>query len=407
MKNRNDLSIISRGARFQFKVAIILISILPLISIWYLASTGVLIDRSGGWLIRIVGPIILLMIVLGYLLLAKYPVTIVKLRKYLENIIKGELPDKVNLLRSENDISAIEDSMNIIIRKLKSEITLIQTEKVSLQQQLYQAQKLKTIGMLATGIAHEINTPIQFVGDNTRFLSDTVNDLLSLINTYRDLLSGIKRQDEPAILKKAQNAEQNIDLQFLENEIPKAISQTREGLSRVTNIVRAMKDFLYMGSPNEKIEADLNKAIESTSMVSRNEWKYVADLKLDLDPGLPPVPCYPDEIKQVLLNLITNAADAISSVVDDGSRGKGSITIASRVNDGSVEISVSDTGSGIPDDIRGKIFEPFFTTKQQGKGIGQGLAISREIVKKHNGKLIFDTETGRGTTFKIILPLAK
>ncbi|MBA7705016.1 Adaptive-response sensory-kinase SasA [subsurface metagenome] len=281
-------------------------------------------------------------------------------------------------------------------------------QRIQLEQQLQQSKKLESIGTLAAGIAHEINTPLQFIGDNSRFLSEIIEKLLTLINTYRNLLSECEHGEKTNnAIKKAKESEQTVDLEYITEEIPKAISQTQEGLSRVTKIVNAMKDFSHMDT-DEKIEANINKAIENTITVSRNEWKYVAEMKTDLTPSLPPIHCFLGDINQVVMNLIVNAAHAIANVVGDGSKDKGEITITTRHENNSVIITVADTGTGIPENIRDKIFDPFFTTKKIGKGTGQGLSMAyASIVEKHKGKLIFDTKLGKGTTFIIELPLKK
>jgi signal transduction histidine kinase len=197
---------------------------------------------------------------------------------------------------------------------------------------------------------------------------------------------------------------QNLDLNYLRDEIPKATEQLLEGVAQVARIVRAMKEFSHPG-PVEKAPVDINRAIESTILVSKNEWKYVAGLTTDLDPELPPVPCMAGEFNQVMLNLIVNAAQAIGDVVR-GSNRKGSIRIGTRRDGEWVEVRVSDTGTGIPEDIRARMFTPFFTTKEVGKGTGQGLAMAHAvIVKKHQGTIRFESETGVGTTFVVRLPL--
>ncbi len=184
-----------------------------------------------------------------------------------------------------------------------------------------------------------------------------------------------------------------------------AIGQTLEGVERVSKIVRAMKEFSHPGG-KEKSPADLNQAIESTVTVARNEWKYVADLKLELEPELPPVPCFLGEFNQCVLNLVVNAAHAIGDVVKTIPGAKGLITVQTRRDGDQVEVRVTDTGTGIAEANRAKIFEPFFTTKDVGKGTGQGLAmIYGSMVKRHGGTVTFETEVGRGTTFIIRLPL--
>ncbi len=280
------------------------------------------------------------------------------------------------------------------------------TDRHLLETQLRQAQKLESIGQLAAGIAHEINTPTQFVGDNIRFLTDAFMDLRTLLARHDELLAQARRV--PALAEtvaQVEAARETADIEYLASEIPNALEQSLEGIARIARIVRAMKDFSHPGG-QEKQAVDLNRAIESTVTVARNEWKYVADLELDLDPSVPPVPCLPNEFNQVVLNLIINAAHAIADVVGDGSHGKGLITVSTRRGDGWVEVRVRDTGTGIPEEIQGRIFDPFFTTKEVGRGTGQGLSIARTVVvKKHGGTIDFETGPGKGTTFIIRLPL--
>ncbi len=280
------------------------------------------------------------------------------------------------------------------------------TRRRNLETQLLQAQKLESVGQLAAGIAHEINTPTQFVGDNTQFLKDAFGDLEELLTKYQELVHAVRQgRHAEDLLEEIDQLEQDIDLDFLKQEIPQAIEQSLEGLKRVSNIVRAMKEFSHPGS-EEKTPIDINRAIQNTITVARNEWKYVADMETDFDPNLPLVPCLPGELNQVILNMIINAAHAIAEVVGDGGKGKGKIKITTRKNGNWAEIRISDTGTGIPEKIRSKIFDPFFTTKEVGKGTGQGLAIARSIiVDKHGGTIDFETEEGKGTTFIIKLPL--
>ncbi|MEW6657097.1 MAG: PAS domain S-box protein [Thermodesulfobacteriota bacterium] len=279
------------------------------------------------------------------------------------------------------------------------------TEQRLLEAQLAQAQKLESIGQLAAGIAHEINTPIQYVGDNIRFLQEAFADLLVLMSEYGKLRAVAEGGGQaPEVIKGLKKVEEQTDPEYLEQEIPKAIAQSLEGVARVAKIVRAMKDFSHPGT-GEKTALDINKAVESTITVARNEWKYVAEMVTDLAPGLPLVPCLPDEFNQVLLNLIINGAHAIGEVLAQGGQNKGTITISTREDGDWVEVRVKDTGPGIPPEIRSKIFDPFFTTKEVGKGTGQGLAISHSvIVDKHGGTISFESEMGQGTTFIIRLP---
>jgi len=201
------------------------------------------------------------------------------------------------------------------------------------------------------------------------------------------------------------DAIQNADLEYLMTEIPRALQQSLEGAERVSKIVRAMKEFSHPGI-EEKKPIDLNHALETTITVARNEWKYVADIELELDSTLPLVPCFPGELNQVFLNLLVNAAQAIGEIVDRGKDEKGRILVSTRQQGGVVEIRVGDTGPGIPEEIQQRIFEPFFTTKEVGKGTGQGLAIAHDtIVKKHDGQLFLESTVGKGATFIMQLPL--
>lgn len=199
---------------------------------------------------------------------------------------------------------------------------------------------------------------------------------------------------------------EDLDLDYLVDEIPKAIDQTNDGVSRVARIVGAMKDFSHPGA-EAKVHVDLNRSIESTLIISRNEWKYLAEVETDFAPELPLVPCHPGELNQVILNLVVNAAHAIQEARERRpDQGLGHIRITTQVAEGEAVIQVSDDGCGIPEAVRERIFEPFFTTKPIGKGTGQGLAIAHAVVvDKHKGRLRFETELGRGTTFTLTLPL--
>jgi signal transduction histidine kinase len=209
------------------------------------------------------------------------------------------------------------------------------------------------------------------------------------------------------LIRTLENTRERADLGYLIAEIPVAIQHTLEGIERISRIVRAMKEFAHPGR-EEKVPTDLNQVIDTTLTVARNEWKYVADMVTRLDHGLPPVFCHPAEISQVILNMVINAAHAIEDVVKQGRASKGVITIATQRRDGWAEIQISDTGSGIPEEIRHRIFDPFFTTKEIGRGTGQGLAICYPvIVEKHGGRISFDSEVGRGTRFTIDLPLGE
>ena len=314
-----------------------------------------------------------------------------------------ETSDRRKLI-SEWNVAPIRDTdgkvtnVMIILRDL--------TERRHQDAQRQQGQKMESVGQLAAGIAHEINTPIQFIGDNLRFLVDGFGDLGRVLTAYAQVLAASRSAGvNPALLEEMEAELQRADVAYLTDEIPKAISQSLEGVGRVAEIVRAMKEFSHPDH-GEKKPTDINRAILTTLTVARNEYKYVADLVTELTPDLPAVPCIVGEFNQVILNLVVNAAHAIGDVVaKDG--GKGTITVSSARVGAHIEVRIADTGTGIPEALRAKIFDPFFTTKEVGKGTGQGLYIAHAvIVRQHGGKLTFESEIGKGTTFIVSMPLA-
>lgn len=280
------------------------------------------------------------------------------------------------------------------------------TDRKILENQLAQSQKLESIGQLAAGIAHEINSPMQYINDNTHFIKKKMSRLFDVVEKSREVLEASKSKSlTEELVKEVESFIEEARIDYLKEEFPEAISQSLEGIDRVIKIVQAMKEFSHPGV-EEKISTDLNKAIESTITVARNEWKYVAEMLTDFDSDLPLVPCLPGEFNQAILNIITNAAHAISNVIEEGSDEKGVIRVSTERENGWVKIKISDTGSGIPEEVRKRIFDPFFTTKDVGKGTGQGLSIAHSvIVGKHGGEISVDTEEGKGTTFTICLPL--
>ncbi len=284
-----------------------------------------------------------------------------------------------------------------------------QQEREQMQNRLLQSQKMESVGQLAAGIAHEINTPAQYVGSNIDFLDEAFNDLAEVVESEVKLIAAAEK--EPGLTevsRQANEALEEADWEYLAEEIPKAIKQSRQGIKQVTTIVRAMKEFSHPGS-KEMVPADLNRIIKNTVTVARNEWKYVADVKLALDPELPSVLCLIDQMGQVILNITVNAAQAIKEKLGENPEGeKGIIKVVTGLKNNMAEIRIIDNGQGMPDVIKDKIFDPFFTTKEVGKGTGQGLAIARDIiVVKHKGSLTVESETGKGTVFIIRLPLER
>lgn len=275
------------------------------------------------------------------------------------------------------------------------------TEETRLHQELRLAQKLEAIGQLAAGVAHEINTPAQYVTDNVAFLSRSFRDLLPLLQACCELLRHEHTTPEIHTLR---DMAAKADVEYLTTELPAALEQTAAGVDQITKIVRAMKEFAH---PRDDLRAiDLNRAIETTVTIAKNEWKYVADVKLDLAPNLVAVAGNPSEINQVLLNLIVNAAHAIGEIKHADDVSKGTIEISTRIEGEHAVIAVADTGCGIPEEIRERIYDPFFTTKALGKGTGQGLAITHRIVaERHGGTIQCESTVGKGTRFIIRLPI--
>jgi PAS domain S-box-containing protein len=329
-----------------------------------------------------------------------------------DRVIEFRLQSRDGLCRVfESHVSVIRqadgqsDQLLIVARDV-SERKEAERQRQQMEIQLRHAQKLESIGQLAAGIAHEINTPTQYVGDNTRFLKDAFGELNKVQARQQELLQTAKAGPVPAeLIERVEQTIKAADLDYLMEEIPKSIQQSLDGVERVAKIVRAMKEFSHPGT-SEKSAIDLNRSIESTVTVCRNEWKYVAELVTEFDPALPPVECLPGEINQTVLNIVVNAAHAIADVVGDGTRGKGKITVSTRRDGDWAEIRIGDTGTGIPEEARARVFDPFFTTKGVGKGTGQGLAIAHSvIVDKHGGTITFETESGKGTTFVIRIPI--
>lgn len=272
------------------------------------------------------------------------------------------------------------------------------TKRKALEQSVLQAQKLESIGTLSAGIAHEINTPIQYIRDNTVFVRDEVPQLLQLLNEVKNC-DGIT-----CSLDTLKGNIAKIDYDFLIEQLPLALDQTIEGVNSVAKIVRSLKEFSHPGS-QQKEPINLNSALEGTITISRNEWKYVADLEFIPDLNLDLIPCYPGELNQAFLNIIVNAAHAVEHKIKNGVFQKGEIRVATQALPDGALIIITDNGTGIPKSAQDKIFDPFFTTKEVGKGTGQGLAlVHRFIIDRHGGKVTFETEEGIGTTFKIFIP---
>ena len=273
--------------------------------------------------------------------------------------------------------------------------------KLLMQVELQQAQKLEAVGRLASGIAHEINTPIQYIGDNTRFLEESFGAMCELLRLHQRALESSALPD--AVRQELSAAGERAELDYVLEQGPKSFARTLEGLQRVATIVRAMKEFAHPDQ-KEMVATDLNRALLATLEVARNEYKYVAEVETDLG-ELPRVTCHAGDLNQVFLNIVVNAAHALEDVVR-GTPRRGTIRVQTRREGDSVVVAISDTGAGIPAAIRDRIFDPFFTTKEVGRGSGQGLSIARSVVLQHHGALTFETREGAGTTFFIRLPFS-
>jgi PAS domain S-box-containing protein len=289
-------------------------------------------------------------------------------------------------------------------QELQSELDEERHNREHVENELRLAQKLEAVGRLAAGVAHEINTPIQYVGDSVHFLQSACADMQTLIAAYRsgiaDIAAGAAVVD---IQRRTMAAEQAADIEFVAAEMPKAFERTLEGVERVTKIVRAMKEFSHP-DVEEQNTADINHALESTLIVAKNEYKYSAEVETSFA-ELPPIMCNIGELNQVFLNLLINASHAIADGGKDAGTGK--IFVSTELKGETVEIVFADNGCGIPKAHLDKIFDPFFTTKEVGRGTGQGLAITRSIiVDKHRGSVQVDSKTGVGTKFILQLPVA-
>jgi len=295
-----------------------------------------------------------------------------------------------DIYQEDASISPVFDKSGNIINfvALKRDIS----DMIKIENQLRHAQKMEGIGTLAAGIAHEINTPLQYISDNTLFIKDSFVKI-------SDFYSNVKKSTEGGSGKKITIG---TDLEYLMNEIPGALEESMNGIKIVRKIVMAMKTFSHPGLKTMQ-KADINDAITSTVTITKNVWKYVAEVETHPAENLPEITCHIGDINQVILNMITNSCDAIA---EKKSEEKGLIKISTSFDKAFIYITIEDNGAGIPTGLKEKIFQPFFTTKQIGKGTGQGLALSYDIiVNKHNGGIKVDSEHDKGTVFTIKLPI--
>jgi len=308
-----------------------------------------------------------------------------KLRAYLDEIVKGEIPDQIDLVRNETDIAAIETAMNLVLDRLRSKVNKAEAVTFRLEEELLQSRKLEAVGTLAAGIAHEINTPLQFISTNLTFLENE-----------------LEQGEQPA----TSNGYVRVPGDAM-TEMVTCLSESQEGVHHIAGIVRAMSVFAERGEEGVMKSVNINEAIESVVQVSRNLWKYAASCSMDLDPLLPEVVCLPGEIKQVFMNLLTNAVDAIKLQREKSDNpALGEICIRTRTSHDTITITISDTGTGVSREIRNRIFEPFFTTDKTRSHHGYGLTLAyASVVERHGGELAFENNRGRGSTFRVRLPI--
>jgi PAS domain S-box-containing protein len=320
------------------------------------------------------------------------------------------LGKKLELSAKRRDGSSFPIDMSLVAlpkseRNMTCAIVEDRSEAKRLEMELRQAQKLEAVGQLSAGLAHEINTPCQYIGDNTAFVSDALADVLALVASYRDLVGSAESGPaDPQRVAALRQEEQDADLDYCLERLPRSLEGIADGVRRIAGIVAAMKSFARTDW-SEGNSVDLNELVTNTLTVASHDLQAVADVETDLE-QLPPIVGHGGDLHQALYQLVRNAIDAIAVRAGETPY-RGKITVKSRRHDTGVALIIQDTGCGIPERIRGRVFEPFFTTKSVGKGTGQGLAVTWSIiVDQHGGRLTFDTTEGQGTTFYVHLPWA-
>jgi signal transduction histidine kinase len=332
-----------------------------------------------------------------------YPVSFTLLAVFCSEMSRVRFGVIREMLSSSDAQRAELESAHAKLHEAHLRLTAEVDARKRMELELRQAQKLEAVGRLAAGVAHEINTPVQFVNDSMHFLRDAARDVLPVIHQYQ-LLRQAAAQHPPlrAAAEELTRLEEAADFEYVLENGPAAIERCQEGIDRVATIVRSLKAFAHPDR-KEMTATDLNQAIGSTLTISKHEYKMVADVETAFG-ELPLVTCHVGEVNQVILNIVVNAAHAIEEAVK-ANGGRGLIRIATVPAGDHVEVTISDNGPGIPAEIRDRIFDPFFTTKEVGKGTGQGLAIARTVIDQHGGKLTFESTVGQGTTFRIRLPV--
>lgn len=407
IEGKGQGSSVNRDGRYQFFFAMVLTAVIPVLAVIYLLT----IARAGEVhpvQVYLMAVCLAVLTVVGYSLMYKYPVAIMRVRETLRHIVEGDLPETVSLRTADLEIRNIEQAINLIVQQLKRRIENVQREKWAIEQELFQSQKLEAMGVMAAGIAHEVNTPAQFIGDNARFLGKASRQAVKwMADVRRDMAIARTTGDTAPMEQTIRAITEEVDFTALDRDVESAVRDTQDGIERIKGIVQAVRDFAHVSTDGSRVALDLNRVVRSTLAISRNEWKYVADVETDLDPHLPLVPCVWGDLNQVLLNLVVNAAQAIAAREEGGDVPRGKIRVATRIEGDMAVISIADNGTGISAGNADRVFDLFYSTRKgPHRGMGIGLSIAHFLVtRRHGGSLTFETEPGKGTTFFVRLPL--
>jgi PAS domain S-box-containing protein len=333
-------------------------------------------------------------------------------KQLLQAVVLATSHDEVALIpcrRTSPEGEEIHNEIRVVRSGKDEAICIVRdvTREKAMEEHLSRGQKLEAIGQLAAGIAHEINTPMQYIGDNLHFAKGALPDLLGLLDAFHSAIHDNVTTVIPGkVVEQLAERAEAIDLPYLRETLPTVFAGALEGVAQVSKIVGAMKTLERVGT-QARAPTNLNALLENTVVVATNAWTDVAELSLRLDPTLPLVDCVAGEIAQVVLNLVINAAQAIRDKVGNSGK-KGALTITTSLQGQDAELRVSDDGVGIAEAIRERVFDPFFTTRPVGQGAGQGLAqVHAAVVKLHGGTVRFDSQQGRGTTFVVRLPVQR
>jgi signal transduction histidine kinase len=379
-KTNTDHSMCHRGVRAHFDVAVAMITVIPFLCVLALSSPDIkgFLNMWGRAIVFGIGFVV--SPILGYIILARYPAAIIKLRDYLGDIVRGELPDEVDLLTDEVDVQAVEHAVNAILGRLKDRVQRVTAVNDQLQDALLQSRKLEAVGTLAYGVAHEIATPLQIVRSNHQFICEVSSKLIAAKDSQ------------------------------LAVELRACTIQAESAIDDISTTLTALRDFAPQGrrAPSRAL-TDLNDIIRTTVALTRNEWKYAAEVHFDCDESVRPIMCAPGELKQVVVNLTMNAVQAIQAQQEArGDKEKGRIRFTTRSVAEGVAIEVSDNGCGMSTETVPRVFDPFFSAGGNGLQHGRGLSLAyASIVHDHAGSITCSSTQGEGTTIRFTLPLEK